>query len=71
MDVDAFCRMAEKIARESEKEMENHERFTEYLKPLFKQKFGVEYDPSLTPFYDIFKRNFIDTHWRMWRKLNG
>lgn len=50
-DIEKIMEFAEQIAKEDELKMKRLEAWEKYIKPLFKKKFGYNYNPAYVSMY--------------------
>ena len=50
------------VGAESDRKIEEYDRFNNYIEPLFFKKFGHKYDSSLHGMYSGERREFLDFH---------
>ena len=53
---------SKKLSIESDNLIKEYDHFNKYIKPLFLDKFGHKYEPSLHNMYQGKKRIFLDIH---------
>lgn len=62
--------MLEEIFLESEKQIQNHCNWVDYIVPIFLCKFGLKYRYEYEIFYSEEKNNFLANERNVFNKLN-
>ena len=61
-DIDKIIDFALLLGAESDKQIADYDRFNNYIEPLFLDRFGIKYEPSLKSMYQGEKKQFLEEH---------
>lgn len=61
-NVQKIVDFARLLGAESDRQIEEYDRFNNYIEPLFFKKFGHKYESSLKSMYQGERREFLDFH---------